>query len=114
MTPESDTLDAAVAGDEHANDEYAAPTSATSAAPVPPEVFPDVLAEQQSAEQGGDDERSDGGTPAPELKPLASMDAGELQAEVDERELDVKGTGANGNVTAEDNRKALAEARAAE
>lgn len=39
--------------DKHDNSDYVNPTSASAAAPIPPEVFPDELAAQQSDEQGG-------------------------------------------------------------
>lgn len=37
----------------HPNDDYLTPTSASALPPVPPEVFPAQLKEQQSEEQGG-------------------------------------------------------------
>lgn len=38
---------------KHPNDDYLPPTSASALPPVPPEVFPAQLKEQQSEEQGG-------------------------------------------------------------
>lgn len=39
-----------MAPDQHPNDDYINPTSATTAAPVPPDVRPDDLREQLAAE----------------------------------------------------------------
>lgn len=55
MDKEKNELAAAVADDPEANEDYQV-TSALGGPPVPPEVFPEELAKQQSVEQGGDRE----------------------------------------------------------
>lgn len=103
---EQDEGVAAIAGDEHANDEYGV-DSALAGPPVPPEVFPDELAKQQSREQGGEDERTADATADAEKVSVDQANKEQLEAAVSAYKLDVKGTGSNGGVTAEDLRKTL-------
>ena len=49
---------------KHANDEYINPGSATAAAPVPPEVFPDKLAEQKAEAKENAEEAEEPREPA--------------------------------------------------
>ena len=51
--------------DANTNDEYAV-TAAMGGTTIPPEIFPEVLAEQQSPEQGGDTGESGAAHPAPD------------------------------------------------
>lgn len=106
-------LAAPVAGDEHANDEYGV-TSAVAGPPVPPETFPDLLAEQQSVQQGGDRELlpDSGGSGTDEnADGVISVDeANREQLEAASASLDVTGTGSGGYVTTEDMKRALKDA----
>ena len=52
--------------EKHPNDDYINPASPTSAAPIPPEVFPDDLKEQQGSGHGGTLSEGGSGGTAPE------------------------------------------------
>lgn len=113
----------------HANDEYEV-TSALAGPPPPTTVFPEELAKQQSPEQGGDTGEGGAAHPAPDDTDQRGADAEgsgadtdgdgqvsldeasreQLEAAVDDKELDVKGTGSNGYVTVDDMKSALSEA----
>lgn len=108
MAPTENELAAAVAGDEHANDEYGV-TSAVAAPPVPPEVFPEPLAEaladSSSPDAGGSgaDEDADGAISVDE----ANREQLEAAVAAEDPPLDVTGTGSGGYVTTEDMKSAL-------
>jgi hypothetical protein len=99
----------------HANDDYVAPSPATTGPPVPPEVFPEELAAARGDEAPAAAEAEASPAPAggagtrPEDR-YTEMHKADLEKEADERKVEVTGTGSGGNVTAEDIRDALRKA----
>lgn len=116
-----DVLDAPVADDPHANDGYTV-SSAIGGQAVPPAVFPEELARQQSPTQGGDTGESATAAPASdgsdERAGSGTDEDGDGKISVDEAsreqleaavpaDLTVPGTGSNGYVTVDDLKAAL-------
>lgn len=114
-----------MAPDAHPNDAYVDPTSRITGPPVPPVVFPDELAAQQAPDQstaqveggassgtGSTEENVRDDAPA-DYSDTEKFSAEDLEKLVEDRELEVTGTGQNGNVLRADREKALADDDAA-
>lgn len=111
----------------HPNDGYIDPAGATTGPPVPPSVDLEELERQQSREQSTPDGEggAGGGQGTGETGDAREQDAPadysdtkaytpeDLEKLASDRELEVTGTGANGNVLRADLEKALADDDAA-